>query len=119
MTLEDADTFARQWIAAWNSHDLDAILAHYMPDADFLSPVARKVTGDGRVIGVNALRAYWSKGLALNPALHFRLIEALAGDGCATIFYRNDRDQTVAETFEFDGTGRVVRAISCYSARPA
>jgi hypothetical protein len=51
MTQEDANAFARRWIADWNAHDLDAILAHYAPDAEFLSPVAQRVTGAARVIG--------------------------------------------------------------------
>jgi ketosteroid isomerase-like protein len=28
-----AQRFAADWIAAWNRHDLDAILAHYLPQA--------------------------------------------------------------------------------------
>lgn len=116
MTAERLDAFARRWIDDWNRHDLDAILRHYAPEAEFFSPVARRLTGEGRLRGQAALRAYWRKGLALNPSLRFTLIEVLAGDGCATLLYFNDRGQTVAETHEFDDEGRVVRAYACYSA---
>ena len=41
MTSElDAKRFAREWIEAWNSHDLDAILSHYATDVVLTSPVA-------------------------------------------------------------------------------
>lgn len=106
--------FAAAWIAAWNAHDLDAVLAHYAPEIEFLSPVARRLTGDGRVVGINALRAYWAKGLAVHTALAFELDAVLEGDGCLTLLYRNERRQQVAETFEFAADGRVRRAFACY-----
>jgi ketosteroid isomerase-like protein len=28
----EARTFAERWQSAWNSHDLDALLAHFSPD---------------------------------------------------------------------------------------
>jgi ketosteroid isomerase-like protein len=34
--------FVESWIAAWNRRDVDAVLAHYADDAQFVSPVARK-----------------------------------------------------------------------------
>src|SRR5215469_1635474 len=41
MTTEsEAKEFARQWVAAWNSHDLDAIMSHYDADVVLTSPVA-------------------------------------------------------------------------------
>jgi ketosteroid isomerase-like protein len=117
MTQPDAETFAQHWLAAWNAHDLDAILAHYGPAIEFLSPVAREIVGEGRVRGLDALRAYWRRGLERNPQLRFELVQALAGEDCATILYRNHRGQLAAETFEFGADGRVVRAFACY--RPA
>ena len=29
VTEGNAKTFAREWVLAWNSHNLDAILSHY------------------------------------------------------------------------------------------
>jgi hypothetical protein len=28
VTREDAERFAAEWVAAWNAHDLEEILAH-------------------------------------------------------------------------------------------
>ena len=33
-----AERFADEWIAAWNSYDLNAILSHYAEDVVFHSP---------------------------------------------------------------------------------
>ena len=73
--------FAAAWIAAWNAHDLEAVLAHYSPDIEFRSPLARRLTGDGRVVGIDALRAYWARGLSIHTNLAFDLETVLEGDG--------------------------------------
>lgn len=107
--------FAQNWIAAWNAHDLERILAHYAAEIVFLSPVAEKRVGNGRVVGIPALRAYWDAGLAAQPDLRFDLLGVLVGHECLTIHYRNHRGQSAAETFEFSGEGKVVRSYACYS----
>ena len=110
----DAAAFAASWIDAWNRHDLEHILSHYAHDIVFLSPIARQLTGDGRVSGLDALRAYWGKGLKAFPDLKFELLQALRGDNCLTILYRNQRGQSVAETVEFGSDGKVIRSFACY-----
>jgi hypothetical protein len=109
-----AEAFAAHWIDAWNSHDMDAILAHYADDVVFLSPIAAKRVGDGRVRGREALRHYWGLGLAAQPDLRFELDKVLIGFATVTLLYRNHRDQSVAETFEFNEAGKVLRAYACY-----
>ena len=54
-----AEAFAAHWIEAWNSHDIDAILSHYVDDVEFLSPLAMAEWLDSRhfaAIGVQVLR---------------------------------------------------------------
>lgn len=114
MTPEDADAFARTWLDAWNAHELDAILAHYAEDVVFLSPVAARALGDGRVVGKESLRAYWRDRLAAQPGLRFELRAVLVGHSCLTVLYRNHREQDVAETFEVGADGLVIRAFACY-----
>lgn len=109
-----AEVFAAHWISAWNSHDIEAILSHYSDDVVFLSPVAAQRTGNGRVIGREALRSYWSAGLAAQPELQFEVDKVLIGLQTVTVLYRNHRHQSVAETFEFSEAGKVVRAYACY-----
>ena len=61
MTEAEAQEFALEWIAAWNSHDLDRILTHYADDVEVTSPLVETVLGPGKVTvrGKAALRAYW------------------------------------------------------------
>ena len=42
-TESEARESARQWLAAWNSHDLDGIMSHYDAAAVLTSPVAAKI----------------------------------------------------------------------------
>jgi ketosteroid isomerase-like protein len=114
MTIDDARAFAAEWIAAWNSHDLDRVLSHYAADIVFLSPFARELVGNGRVCGLPALRAYWAKGLAARRDLKFELIDVRVGHDCLTILYRNHRGQQAAETCEFGVDGKVIRSFACY-----
>jgi len=112
----DPRAFAEDWIASWNAHDLDRILSHYSSDVALLSPVAQRRVGNGRVVGIAALRSYWGAALADQPALNFTLIEVLQGYECLTVLYRNHRGQTATETFEFDADGKVVRSFACYDS---
>jgi ketosteroid isomerase-like protein len=110
-----AHDFAQRWVDDWNSHDLSRILSHYADDIVFLSPIAQRLLGDGRVARKDALRAYWTRGLAANPTLKFELKDVLVGHQCLTILYGNHRGQAVAETVEFNAENLVVRSCACYS----
>lgn len=69
----DPNTFAREWISAWNRRDLPSILAHYAADVRFVSPTAARVTGNAVVVGVAALEQYWTRALASIDDLKFTL----------------------------------------------
>ncbi len=116
VTDDEARAFAQEWIEAWNSHDLERILAHYADEIVFLSPIARQRVGSGRLIGIPALRSYWGAGLQAQPNLTFELLEVLRGHECVTLLYRNHKGQTVAETAEFGPSGKIVRSFACYTA---
>lgn len=40
LTQQQAHQLASEWIQAWNSHNLDAILSHYAEDIVLVSPIA-------------------------------------------------------------------------------
>jgi ketosteroid isomerase-like protein len=100
--LIDADAFAREWIAAWNAHDLDRILAHYAEGVVFSSPKAATITGSSRVTGKAALRAYWQQALARSPHLQFELERIYSGADCISIAYVRNGALRVCETLEFE-----------------
>ncbi len=60
-----AEYFAAEWIAAWNSRNLDRVLAHYTDDFEFSSPFIVKVVGEPSNIlcGKQAVGAYWATAL--------------------------------------------------------
>lgn len=110
----DPRTFAAEWIAAWNAHDLERILVLYAEDVVFLSPHALTRTGSGRVEGIGGLRGYWGPALEAQPNLRFEFQSMLVGFESLTLLYRNHKGEQAAESFEFDANGRVSRSIACY-----
>jgi hypothetical protein len=110
------ETFAADWVAAWNRRDLDAILAHYADGVEFTSPFAARLTGDGTVRGKDALRAYFAAALAKFPDLHFRLRHALPGVNGLVLVYDSVENLLAAEVFEFDAGGKVSRVRCHYTA---
>lgn len=119
MTLlidHEARAFAHAWVAAWNAHDVERVLAHYAEDVEFRSPFIATFAGDpsGRLRGKAALRAYWMAALQKLPDLRFELLDVLVGAGSLTLYYRGHRG-LVAETFFFGADTRVTQATACYS----
>ena len=112
----DIAAFAREWIAAWNSHDLDSILSHYADDVVLTSPVAAKLLNDplGTVRGKAALRSYFQRGLEAFPNLHFELLDVMCGLSSVLLVYLNQRGTKSAEFMELDGKGKVVRVVANY-----
>ena len=111
----DAAAFAADWQAAWKSHDLPRILAHYAPGVTFRSRKAIPLTGDGTLRGIDALRAYWAAALAAQPDLRFEVETVYAGHDTLVIAYRNHRGTRAAETLRFDAGGRVIEASACHA----
>jgi len=118
MTEADAAKFAREWIEAWNAHDLERILAHYDEGAALVSPAAAKLTGDpsGVVKGIAALRGYFRKGLEAYPNLRFELLEVMSGVASVVICFKNQKGTKTAEFMEFGANGKVARVVANYSA---
>ena len=107
--------FADDWIAAWNSHDLERILAHYAEDVVFESPYAEKITGSPRVVGKAALRAYWSRGLSINTDLTFTLKAVYGGPAGVAIRYHSSRTgHEAVEVLQFNEAGLASWAAAYY-----
>ncbi|MFZ5483689.1 MAG: nuclear transport factor 2 family protein [Pseudomonadota bacterium] len=109
--------FAQHWIDAWNRHDLDAVLTHFSDDFEFSSPLIRHFADEpsGKLIGKDAVRAYWKNGLTRLPDLHFELVDVLAGVNCLTILYRGHRG-LAAEVLQIGSDGLAVRGQALYAA---
>jgi ketosteroid isomerase-like protein len=113
MDIDDAERFAQEWVAGWNSHDLDRILAHYADDVVFRSPVAERLMGTGVLRGRAALREYWAEGLRRVPNLRFEVVAVRSSVDAVVIDYRNQDGGLVAEVLRFDGD-RIVEGFGAY-----
>ncbi|WP_426595722.1 nuclear transport factor 2 family protein [Cellulomonas sp. McL0617] len=118
MSLPDPILFSAEWEAAWNAHDLDAILSHFDDDVVFTSPVAVQLLPEtgGVLRGKAQLRAYWAEGLRLIPDLHFTVEDVYAGVTALVIHYRNQRGSSVDEVLVFGDDGLVVQGHGTYHA---
>lgn len=108
-----AETFAREWVDAWNAHDLERIFLLYSDDFEMTSPliVERMGVPSGTLKGKNAVRPYWSQGLASMPNLRFELRSVLMGVDSVAIVYRSvTQAKMVIELFEFDKDRLVTRS---------
>ena len=112
--MTDMMAFAREWEAAWNSHDLDRILAHYAEDVRFASRKAAALVGQGDIEGKAALAEYWGRALAAQPDLTFTVLNVFEGHGMMVITYRNHKGVLAAETLRFGAGGLVTEASACH-----
>lgn len=117
LTKEQAQQLADHWIEAWNSHDLDEILAHYVEDVVLVSPIAAKLLNDpsGTVRGKAALREYFKNGLEVYPNLKFELIDVMWGIQSVVFYYINQSGIKAGEVVELDLTGKIIRVIANYN----
>jgi len=118
ISLTQAQTFAQEWVDAWNSHDLDRILSHYADDFQMTSPFIVTMMDEptGTIKGREKVRAYWAKALERLPDLHFDLIEVLASVDSITVYYHAILGKRAVEVFFLDENGKVRRGIAHYNS---
>ena len=110
---------ANSWIAAWNAHDLEAILAHYSDDVQFQADtvVTRWGKPDGMLRGKAELREHFRRGLEMAPQLRFDLEEVFNCPGGYAVLYRRENGNRVIDVVALDDGGRAVHVRAFY-ARP-
>ena len=110
---EWAQEFAEEWCAAWNAGDLMRIFSHYADDFEMTSPliVERMGVASGVLKGKDAIRPYWSAGLAARPKLHFELLDVSTGVNSIAIRYHSrTRGKIGIEHIVFDARRKGVCA---------
>ena len=117
-----AQQFAHDWIAAWNAHDLERILAFCAEDFSMTSPKIASLAGEpsGTVRGKQAVRAYWGAGLQKLPELRFDLITVLAGVDSITLYYNGHYAPGAPETLSaevllFNAEQKAIRGFAHYA----
>jgi ketosteroid isomerase-like protein len=99
----------RDWIAAWNSHDLERVLALYAEDFEMTSDKIQALGFDasGTLRGKDRVRAYWSKALQMITNLHFELIDTYVSPDSVVVFYQNERGSKICEYLRLDADGKI------------
>jgi ketosteroid isomerase-like protein len=112
-----AQTFASDWIASWNSHDMERILAHYTDDFEMSSPLIVERVGlpEGKLKGKPPIREYWLTSLSMTPPLQFELVDVFVGVEEITIYYNNVGRRLVAETLFINSSGKATRGFAQWS----
>ncbi len=113
MNKDQAHRMAEKWIAAFNSHDLEAILSHYADSAELTSLLVTKVLSDphATVRGKHALRGYFAKALAAAPHLKFELLDVFTGVDSVAVLLRSNVRGLQVEVMQLDADGRIDRVL--------
>jgi hypothetical protein len=119
ITRQVAEAFAKEWIAAWNAHDLARILSHYAEDFEMTTPMIALVTGGaGTLRGQEAVGEYWAKSFTKVPDLHFELIDVYYSVDSICISYKAVMGLQAVEWLWFDKNGKVKKAAAHYNRLP-
>jgi len=113
-----AKEFAQEWIDAWNAHDMDRILSHYIDDFEMRSPliVERMGIASGVLKGKTAVRPYWEGALAASPLLKFVLHDVLVGTNAIALYYHSvTKGGMVIEHLTFNEQHQVVSGSALYA----
>lgn len=99
-------TIARAWFAAFNAHDLEALLALYADDAQHYSPKlkVRRPGTDGLIRGKAALRDWWRDAFERLPTMRYEVMEFTADEDQVFMEYirhvEGEEDLRVGEVLE-------------------
>ena len=121
MTEAEAVAIAHEWIAAWNSHDIERILSHYADGIELTSPLADRILGSGQstVKGIENLRGYFLRALAAYPDLKFTYWGAYPDHESVVVHYESVRRLRATEFMRLDNSGRVCEVVAHYAAPTA
>ncbi|MEW6474920.1 MAG: nuclear transport factor 2 family protein [Actinomycetota bacterium] len=117
----EAEAFVAEWMAAWNSHDVERILEHYADDIEYWSPFIAALAApggpgaDGRLVGKEQVRPYFAAALERYPELHFDPpAHVAAGAGSVSFVYTSVNRLTAVETLVFAPGSRLVARAHCH-----
>jgi ketosteroid isomerase-like protein len=114
LTEQRARELTEEWVAAWNEHDLEAIMSLYSPGVVFQTPTIIDSLGiaDGRV---EDLREHFARGLKRLPDLRFELEQVYTGVNSIAMTYRWADGTPVCELYKYDAQERIERVRALYS----
>lgn len=114
---EIAANFVREWIDAFNSHNLELILEHYADDIEFYSPFIVQLTfnDEGVIRSKSDLKKYFEQALIVYPDLHFELHGYFTGINIIVIHYLSVNGRMAAEVFQLNDEAKAVNVFCNYA----
>jgi ketosteroid isomerase-like protein len=118
LTMEKTADYVKRWVAAFESKDLDRVVAFYTNDVIFHSPLVARLSHDpsGTVHGKEALRAYVKKGFEVFDHIEFTVLDVLRGVDSIAIHYKGITGTHVVEVLFFDTDGMVRESYVHYAS---
>jgi hypothetical protein len=121
MNYNSMMAFAERWIAAWNRRDVEAVLAHFADEAQFVSPVARNFVGCSVLQNKKELADYWRAALGKISTLEFNLDHATWDEHRRELIVvyeanLNGERKRACEIMQFDASARQLRGEALYGA---
>jgi ketosteroid isomerase-like protein len=108
MNSEQNRSIAIKWFEAFNTHDLEALLALYHEQAKHFSPKLkiRKPETNGLVQGKNALRDWWKDAFQRLPNLNYTYTTLTSDNDRVFMEYirkvEGEEDMLIAEVLEIE-----------------
>ncbi len=102
------EVIAEKWFAAFNAHDLEALLSLYDDNARHYSPKlkVRRPETNGLVQGKDALREWWQDAFDRLPSLHYKVNHLTANANRVFMEYTRtvdgEENMDVAELLEIE-----------------
>jgi 3-hydroxy acid dehydrogenase / malonic semialdehyde reductase len=107
-------SLAERWLAAWNAHDAERIVALYAVDSSHTSSRVLAFGGSSETLhGRAAIAAYVRRALERYPALRFEPLSVSAGLRTLVVEYRAhnaDKTDPVVELLDLDAQGLIAHA---------
>lgn len=102
------EAIAEKWFAAFNAHDLEALLSLYDDNARHYSPKlkVRRPETNGLLQGKDALRDWWRDAFDRLPTLHYKVNSLTANASRVFMEYtrtvESEENMDVAELLEIE-----------------
>ncbi|MDX2369659.1 MAG: nuclear transport factor 2 family protein [Colwellia sp.] len=113
----DPHEFSREWLEAWNAHDLERVLKHFSEDFSITTPMIKVALGidTGTISGKDNVREYWAAALVKIPDLKFELIEVTSSVNSIALYYKSVMGKMAIEVMYFNELGEVNEVVAHYT----
>ena len=113
----DINQFANEWIASWNSHNIDDILSHYSDNFEITTPMIKTLLNidSGTLKGKENVKEYWISALKKVPDLNFELLDITKSVNSVALYYKSVLNKNAIEVMFFDDNGKINKIIAHYT----